>query len=565
MNFASSNVYHPATLDLLRNQSRAKFAKLTSSFRNPRRRLLSIVATLLGLVWISQALFTVFFRESANPEKLLTWIPLGLFTYSVWHLLKIVGRKPVEPFEWTGAEKEFLLAAPITRTQTITYRLVVIAKSAVLKAACFSVMMIPDLNIWLAGFAGMLLGLMFIDLFRVCCELFFYALSKQQQIVARVIVLGSVAACVGYALLTTLSSPHALADVSSPGSLIFFKNFVSELIGLMSTTVGSVFLLPFQPFAKSILADQFTLPTLGYAGASISMVALAALAVYQLDCWCLSRVRAKEKTSFKRGMTKLTKVVESVKAIRNVRVPVRLAGAGSIAWRQMLGAYHYRMSLVISLGVPTILCCIPLLAKHQPFPLLLNIVAASVFYSFLLLPAALMLDFRRDIDRMTVLKSLPISPLAMTIGQLSVPVLLCCVFQWVVLAIATCTGSVIGWQALFAAVLLIPINGLIIAIENFVFLLSPYRRNQEGLDVFLRTILTFTAKGLLFAFALAITFAWVLASKAIVNFCGGTGVAKGIVFGGGLWLFTCLVTAVLIFAIANRFDRFDPSQDGIED
>ena len=564
MNVAFENIYHPATLDLLRNQSRAKLSRITSAFRNPRRQLLSIVAVLLGIVWVSQALLSVFFRQSADPRQLAAWIPLGFFTYSAWHLIKIVSRKPVEPFEWTGAEKEFLLAAPLTRTQTITYRLMAIFKSSILKAACFSVMMLPDLNFWPAGFGGMLLALIFIDLFRVCCELFFFALSRRLRVLCRFIVFGAIIACVGQSLLLTLSSPTAQADISSPGALIFFTNLASHLTELVTAALGGVFLMPFQPFAKTILVERFTAGAAGYAGAAISMVALVGIAVYQLDQWSLGRVRVKEKMSFSKGISNRIRSASISKVIRTVWVPLRLRGIGSVAWRQMLGAYHYRMTLAISLGVPTILCCIPLFASHSRFPMLLNIVGTAVLYSFMLLPAALMLDFRRDIDRMTVLKSLPISPLAMTFGQLAVPVLLCSVFQWIVLTIATCVGAVIGWQALFAALLLVPVNALIFAIENFVFLVSPYRRNQEGIDVFLRSILTFTAKGLLFALALAIALGWAFGSKAIVESLGGTAVAKGLVFGGGLWAFTCLVTTVLIFAIANRFERFDASQDGID-
>ncbi len=104
------------------------------------------------------------------------------------------------------------------------------------------------------------------------------------------------------------------------------------------------------------------------------------------------------------------------------------------------------MTLVVSLGVPTLLCCLPLLSTHQHFPMLCSIVAALVFYSFLLLPSALMLDFRRDVHRLDVLKSLPLHPLAVTLGQLATPVLLSTMFQWTVLLIA-----VAGWSDLIVA------------------------------------------------------------------------------------------------------------------
>ena len=40
-------------------------------------------------------------------------------------------------------------------------------------------------------------------------------------------------------------------------------------------------------------------------------------------------------------------------------------------------------------------------------------------------------------------------------------------------------------------------NVLIFALDNIIFLLYPYRVQQEGLEIFLRTMLTFTGKGII--------------------------------------------------------------------
>jgi len=204
VNLVPQSVCHRATIDLLRFRSKAKIARLLSAFRDPRRQLLSVVAVVLGVVWLSQAIVAMLFRQSADRSDLQLWIPLGLFVYSLWHIIKIVSRKPVEPFEWTPAEDEFLRAAPITRTQLVSYRLASIFSAAVLKALCFSLVMIPDLEIWLFGFIGMLLGLVFVDLFRVAFELFFHGLSKSAQMVCRIGVIGGLIAIVGWTLLGCL-------------------------------------------------------------------------------------------------------------------------------------------------------------------------------------------------------------------------------------------------------------------------------------------------------------------------------------------------------------------------
>lgn len=550
-------------MELLKFRARAKLTRIAGAFKNPRRQLISAIAIFLGFVWLSQAIGSMLFRQPADRADLLRWIPIGLLVYTLWHLIKIVSRKPVEPFEWTPAEDEYVRAAPITRPQLISYRLASILSASVLKALCFSIVMIPDLNFWITGLIGMFLGLVFVDLSRVCFELIFCGLSKRGQIATRTMVLAIVFGTVAWTLFGCMTSETSAEEIASPGALLFFKSFVGSLIGLAATPIGEVFTLPYQAFSELILTEKFSLRTIGFAGAAFALVAGLAGAVYALDRWMLHRQRTKERLAYQQSVkNQNSSSHKTSSAKQKVRVPIRLNGFGSIVWRQLLGAYHYRMTLAISLGVPTFLCCIPLFAKHNPTLMLINVVGGIVFYSFLLLPSALMLDFRRDIHRMAVLKSLPISPLTMTLGQLAGPVILCSLFQWLVLTIACCLSSIVVWQAVLAGFLLVPLNLLIFSIENYIFMLSPYRHNQEGIDVFLRTILTFTAKGILFAIGLALVVGWALGSRWLgAAIAPDSQMVGPSIFGAGIWLMTCLVATGFIFGLTRIYHRFDPSQD----
>lgn len=562
MNSALPRFFHPATWQLLGYQSRAKLSRISSAFRSPRRKILSSVAVILGCVWVSQAVATVMYRQAADPQKLMFWLPLGLLSYSIWHLVKTVTRPPVEPFEWTPAELEMCCAAPISRTQLIGYRMTSILSSALVKSICFSVVMIPDLTIWAAGLLGIFLGLVFVDLIRIGFEQVFHGLSKFGQVVCRAMVLGCLISVAGWSMFKCLTGPGSSADVASPGALLFFQNFIGEMLTMMASPIGILLLSPFKPFSEVILADHFSTQTLGFFALSSGLVMAGVGLIYRLDTWMNSSVVSKEKAAYVRGMRRQGGESScSITANSIVTVPWRLRGFGSLAWRQLLGACHYRMTLALSLGIPTLLCCIPLLADHEPLFMLLNIVGGVVFYSFLLLPSALMLDFRRDVNRMVVLKSLPIGPVALTLGQLAAPVLICSVFQWGVLLIAVCSGSVIPWQAMFAALLLLPINTLIFAIENFIFMLSPYRRNQEGLEVFLRTILTFTGKGLLFTFGLVAVISWAFAARFVSGYFGISSAGSALIFGIGAWSMTLAITVAFVSGIVQLYERFDPSQD----
>jgi len=487
---------------------------------------------------------------------------MGMFIYSVWHLIKISTRKVVEPFEWTSAEKEFVIAAPVTRTQQITYRLTSIATAALATAVCFSIIMSPDIRVWYAGFFGMLLGLAFVDLIRVLFELFFYGLGKVGRRVCQFLILASVGGCFLFAISNCLIAQTASSDLSSPGALFFFQNLLAELTSLAKTRVGQCLIAPFTVFSQFVLSPTTNFELFKNMILAVSLNGFAVAAVYGLDRWMRLMGQRKEVANLKTAIAEKTLAAKTgANPKKCVRVPFRLGGCGSLLWRQMLGVSNYRGTVIFSLTVPVLLSCLPLLSKHGSGMMLINLIASMVFYSFLLLPSALILDYRRDINRMAVLKSLPISPLAMTIGQLAVPVLMCCLFQTAVLAIGAASGKVILWQAVLAGVMLVPVNVLIFAAENYIFMLAPYQRNKEGFDVFLRTILTFTGKGLFFGMGVGLALLWVTIIVTAHNYFELSSLVSATCFTLGLWGFTLSLAWFFVSSITRQFERFDPSQD----
>ena len=85
---------------------------------------------------------------------------------------------------------------------------------------------------------------------------------------------------------------------------------------------------------------------------------------------------------------------------------------------------------------------------------------------------------------------------------------------------------------LVAMLVMLPLNALVFGLDNLIYLLYPYRVQQEGLEIFFRTMLTFTGKGLLFTIGLAAMSAWGLASTAI---------ARNVVWGRRFYLWSRLV------------------------
>ena len=114
----------------------------------------------------------------------------------------------------------------------------------------------------------------------------------------------------------------------------------------------------------------------------------------------------------------------------------------------------------------------------------------------------------------------------------------------------------------------IAMNLLIMSFENLIFMLHPYRRNKEGVDVFLRTILTFTGKGLTWGAGAALVLLWALACRyladnvVVFNGLSPSTVATTLLLGG----FTALVMSVstaIIFSLVRLFEQYDPSNDSV--
>ncbi|MEM9828934.1 MAG: hypothetical protein AAF958_20275, partial [Planctomycetota bacterium] len=131
------------------------------------------------------------------------------------------------------------------------------------------------------------------------------------------------------------------------------------------------------------------------------------------------------------------------------------------------------------------------------------VVGGVAFCTAMLAPSALKIDFRRDWNRLGLLRSLPVRPWEMVLGQIGIPVLLTWVFQAVVLMIAiivlqpTWTAALL-WLGMLSALAIV-----IFALENSLFLWIPRAPHQQrGIGMLLQTKLMFIAKttGLLLAF-----------------------------------------------------------------
>jgi hypothetical protein len=557
-----SHLVHPAIAQLLRFQTGARLRRILRGFSTPRRFVLSSLGLLLGAIWLGNAALTMVMREAVDPARFRSLVPLALMVYGLWHLVKVACWRPTQPVELSRAEQELLCGAPFRRRDVVAYRMATTVTAASVKALCFSLLMMPDLHVWAAGLVGALLALLFLDLLRMALEIMAWGVSERSYFFLRALVVSSVGAAVFSALIT--ANCLTATDGSSGSALTFLTQLAQAAAELRYTWIGVILESPFQGLSRVITAEAWGLELAGGLVLSLAMVGAMAWLVVWLDAHFLRATTCRERRDYQR-LEQLDRGDATPDWV-GIELPAIAwrGGAGPLAWRQAIGAHRHATGLVLALSVPGVLACLPWLMHQDVQAAQLEVVGALAFYSFVLLPAALKFDFRRDYDRLALLKALPIRPMAMAFGQIATPVLLATGFQLTVLLTSLLIRPFHPGLVLVALLLLTPLNIFVFALDNLVFLLYPYRLTQEGLEIFVRATLTFTAKGLLFALALAAAMGWALAAGWISQrgaAWAGLPNRADVVFLAGACSVLVLCAVVTTYLLAWAFQRFDASQD----
>jgi hypothetical protein len=551
---------HPALFRLLAYQAVARTRRTLRGFSSPRRLVLSCLALALAAVWLGNAAVAILLRPPTEPQTLHALIPMGLLAYAAWHLIKVAYRRPEDGIEWTASERELLHGGPFVRRDLLRYRFAGIATSAAIKAGFFILLMLPDLRVPLASVCGVVLALFFLELWRMAWEITAWGLSRRGYAVLRCLIVLGATAAIASSLYATITLPGEPAG-ATPGSLGLVFQAATWLGGLRDSWWGAALTAPFEVFGQVITAQQYSTNLVGWMSAAVLLVGGMVYVVVRLDAHFQQAELNRERHQY----GQLQHARSAARDLRAAEVDLPrvlwLFGVGPIAWRQLLAARHYRCGLLVAFAAPAALSCLPLFSFQQADAAWLNVIGALAFYSFVLLPTALKFDFHRDVDRMVILKTLPLPPISIVVGQLATPVLAASVFQSVVVLIAYVARPVAPVMPLAAMAVFVPLNLLIFALDNLIYLWYPYRLNEESLRIFLRSTLTFTAKGLLFAAAVGLIIAWMAVANWATHTIGGGQQMSRALSALGLWAMLCCAAAAVTSLLVHAFLRFDPSRD----
>jgi hypothetical protein len=542
---------NPAVFLLLRFHLASRIRRAADACSTPRRLMLTLGALLLGIVWLGQTIASVCLRDPYETAALRSWTSLILMLYFTWHILRVTYKRPDNAIEWSAAEAAQRVGGPFRRRELLLYRFIIILTSTLPKALLTAFVLLPDL--WWSGLPGIVLALVFLECFRLAIDIAVNCMTARAYRIARWMVFGALM------LLTAGVTRHFDVAGSARRTSTWATQTIQDLQTLRLTVPVRVAERPFEVFADVITARDFSAELALNTLLASLMVAALLILIERLDSLHEALVARRQQALLPIASPSAAGSDEDPGFnVALPRIPI-VAGIGPICWRQFKSAARYRGSVAVAVAIPAVLSCLPLYSVRDASYAFLAVVAAVVFYSFVLLPEAIKFDFRLDCDHLSQLKMLPIPAFRLVLGQLAVPILIATAFQFSVYLVAGVLRPV-SLTLLFSAMLLsVPMNVLFVAIDNLIFLLYPHRPTQEGFEAFVRTILKFTFKSVLLGLAGTFVIFWSASSRVLVDAAGAPHLVT-LIFVAGVCLVTWLTAALALAGVTHTFQHFDVSQ-----
>jgi hypothetical protein len=481
-----------------------------------------------------------------GEQGMRQWGPLALLVFIGMNFLSGRG------LYFKPAEIGLLFAAPLSRRDLVAYNVLARARLALLSAVWMAVVFDVGTSHWSAVLVGMFLALLFVQL-------------------------GSQLLCVGSAWLSEHLRPARRASVLSAFAVVLVASVVvpawlasRDGLGASAAAAAGGPLLaaltaPARPALEVMLAPDLA-TALGWSALALGVVWLLFEATARLDV-AYAEIAHSGSRALRRSRTLMHTgggAMRSREIERRRSLPrfPRLAGAGPLAWRQCLElARNPRgvISILLVMAVTILLAVLmPVFGEPDVAELAARVGLGVVVLMSLVLTQNFAFDFRRDIDRMALLKSLPISGAALASGQLVAATLFTTTLQLSGLGLIASTTGAFSWQAVLALALPLPaLSWATATVDNAIFLTWPYRMVPEDpgdMGFMGRNMLITTVKvAVVSSLAIGSAFAAGLVVRAV-----GGGV---LVAGTSAALAIGLTCVPLTWVVARAFARLDVSSD----
>ena len=544
-------MFHSALWKLMRLKQRGAFRQMGRSLKTVRG-CVQLGFMLLMVAYGFGSMYFVGRMSNSTPaaaalfiDRVRDFAAFGLFLFTTWAMLFSTGESTVY---FTASEVAFLFPAPFQRRQLLTYKLLQSLFGLSFLCLILSLMVARSGLTWLGGFLGGVLTLSFIQLLTMNLAFVRQVLEARMNTLIRRVI------GYGVSLWVVIAVTQMVQNAPS-------ADLATLAMAFRDSPSGLWLLAPFDVFARMIFATDivsFSVST----GLVLLVDAALLAAAYRMDGLSLeAAVAISEKLTerMKRVQTKgawaLFGSTTSHAARRRLpRLPF-WGGIGPIVWQRLTTNLRSSTKLLFLLGGAVLLAGGLAFAIHRktpdhPLAAAGAGVGVMIYVSFLI-----SLSLQNEIERVGFLKSLPIRPVMIVLGELlgfvgMMSFVQCAFF----LGLCGLLPSAAGW--LMGAVLLTPLlNFLLLGIDKFVFYLYPTRlakgapgdfqnAGRQMLFMFLKMLLLFAGLGIV-----------------------GVATIPGVMFQSPL-LAAVSASAVLLIECAGlvplltyAFERFDPSVD----
>ncbi len=489
-------------------------------------------------------------------DRMLGLLPLGILGFA---LLSLVRGSGDMAFAFLPAEVDFLFPAPFTRRQLLLFKLAQRAVPILFGSLLVAYWMRRVAESWWALWIGVLLAFWFVHLLSL-------ALALCGQIVGSERFRRWRLAGGSLILLAVLGGSYwvsrSLEDAGPLETLAAFAN----------SPLGAVLAAPGRPFAAIMSAPSLLPGAAVPLGIALAMNFFLVVAILRLDAnWLEAGAESSERLAAKVEEVRRAGGLPAGVGLARLRLPAppRLAGIGPLVWRSLLAGIRQGVRGLIAVAVLVAIVALPMVIMRSsrggseadaagggPLDAIGWI---ALGYMSLFLPQVLRLDFRADVDRMDVLKALPVPAWAVALAQCGTPALLVTLLQ-VPVALFVGFGSPLGITTALAFLpTLFGLNLLNASLENSAFLLWPMRPSrgpgmQFSLGGIVGQFLKMLVLGLGVAGAAGVGFALHAAAEAPLPVIGLAVAA------------TLLVESLLaILLTASLFAAFDPAVEQAPD
>jgi hypothetical protein len=486
----------PVLIKLLKFKFRGALRRSFRGMKSVRGMVFFVLGMAALVMGFGPQIVILFIQpHKPDPEMLRDVLPLALFGLTMMSLL---GGTRMEGICFTPAEVDMLFSGPFKRRDLLLYKIVAGLAGALFSSLFISLVLLRYASLWISAFTGALLAIVFIQFLSIFLMLLgqtmgqhFYTRTRKAVLV---VFLGLAAVAVARWQPTFLE-----------------QGFTKAAHGLRESALGYWVFLPLEPLVRTIAAERIFPDMLGWALAATAMDLVLLAMIVRMDVNFLeSSIGASQKRYALLQQRRQGRMVFKPKMSWRLPPFPWLWGAGPIAWRQLTTALRGLHGLLPFFFVIMMCSVVPMFIQTMKSSVatgLMGGMIGQVGLITMLMTRMVSFDFRGDLDGMDWLKSLPLRPTAIVLGQLITPILLLTGVQYLFLltAMVFTPGS---REILVVALLFAPLfNVLVLGVDNLLFLLFPSRIvsstpgdfqhiGRTMLEMFVKMIVLFCVCGL---------------------------------------------------------------------